>query len=127
MTRTGNHALATFVPLQFRKRGSRQVATDSRAVHDTTLLQALGKAFYWQHLIDSGRMPSGSEIARAEGLDQSVVNLWLRLTLLAPDLVERMMAGTQPRALCLKRLQRNRIPAAWSVQREFMTRLEGTL
>jgi hypothetical protein len=115
----------TFIPLNFRRCGGRKVATDPRPVHDATLLDALGRAHYWQYLVDTGRMGSGSEIARAEGLDQSVVNLWLRLTLLAPDLVERMMAGTQPRGLYLKWLQRHRIPVDWAAQRDLIKQFEG--
>ena len=67
-------------------------------------------------------MESGSAIARREGLHPSVVNELLRLTLLAPDLIEQLMAGGQPRRLTLMWFQRNRLPVEWSVQRVIMER-----
>lgn len=60
--------LETFVPLTFRCRGARRVAADERHVHDVTLLEGVARGFYWQHLVDTGVMKSGSDIARAEGL-----------------------------------------------------------
>ncbi len=63
--------------------------------------------FYWQHLVDTGVMKSGSDIARAEGLHPSVPNELMRLTLLAPDILELLMAGRQPRRMNLIWFQRN--------------------
>jgi len=81
-------------------------------------------AAYWQYLTDTGMMTSGSAIARAEGLHHSVVNELLRLTLLAPHLIEQLMAGRQPRRLNLMWFQRNRLPVGWAAQREIMSRFE---
>ena len=86
------------MPLVFRCRDIQRVASDDRHVHDVTLIDGLAWAFYWQHLLDTGAMKSGSAIARAEKLHHSVVNELLRLTLLAPDIIDRMMAGS---GLCL--------------------------
>ncbi|WP_200894104.1 hypothetical protein [Xanthomonas sp. MUS 060] len=88
--------METFVPLTFSRRGIQRAAAEQGSVHDVTLIEGLARAFYWQHLLDIGAMPSGSAIARAENLDQSVVNESLRMNLLAPDIVERFMAGKQP-------------------------------
>lgn len=60
-----NHTLKTFVPLTFRRRGARRVAADDCHVHDVTLLEGVARSFYWQHLVDTGVMKSGSDIARA--------------------------------------------------------------
>jgi peroxiredoxin len=38
-----------------------------RPAHDTTFVEGLDRAFYWQRLIDEGIVKSGSEIARREG------------------------------------------------------------
>jgi len=78
--------LETFLPLQFRRRGVQRVIVDDRYVHDVKLLEGVARAFYWQHLLDTGVMKSGSDIARAEGLHPSVPNELMRLTLLAPDI-----------------------------------------
>ncbi|MFN3462362.1 MAG: site-specific recombinase resolvase, partial [Oceanibaculum sp.] len=106
------------------RRGVQRVAADDRHVHDVTLLDGVACAFYWQHLLDSGAMPSGSAIARAEGLHHSVVNELLRLTLLAPDIVEMLLAGRQPRRMSLIWFQRHPLPVDWVAQREIVRRFE---
>lgn len=93
-------------------------------VHDVTLLDGVARAFYWQHLLDTGAMQSGSAIARAEKLHHSVVNELLRLTLLAPDIIEQFMAGRQPRRLTLMWFQRNRLMVDWHAQRQLMASFE---
>jgi hypothetical protein len=100
------------------------VVDDARPVHDTTLLTGLGRAFYWQQLLDSGRMQSGSDIARAEGLHPSVPNELLRLTLLAPDIIDRLMSGRQPRQMILMWFQRHSLPVDWEAQRQIVARFE---
>lgn len=84
----------------------------------------MARAFHWQRLLDSGAMPSGSAIARAEGLHHSVVNELLRLMLLAPDIVEMLMAGRQPRRMSLIWFQRHPLPVDWAAQREIVRRFE---
>ena len=116
--------LPTFVPLRLRRGDLQKVAVTAAPAHDPTFLEALGRACYWQHLLDTGMMPSGSAIARAEGLHQSVVNELLRLTLMAPDIIDRLMAGRQPRRLTLLWFQRNRLPVDWPAQRDVINRFE---
>ena len=94
-----------------------RLASTRAAAHDTTFLVGLSRAFYWKSLLDTGAMKSGSEIAKAEGLHHSVVNELMRLTLLAPDIVMQLIAGTQPRRLTLMWFQRNRLPVDWQAQR----------
>jgi len=103
----------TFVPLTFRRRGARRVAADDRHVHDVTLLERVARGFYWQHLVDSGVVKSESDIAWAEGLHPSVPNELMRLTLLAPDILELLRTGRQPRWMNLICFQRNPLPVDW--------------
>ena len=119
-----DESLETFVPLRFRRRGVRRVASDERSVHDVTLIDGLARAFYWQHLLDIGAMQSGSAIARAEKLHSSVVTELMRLTLLAPDIIEMLMSGQQPRRMSLIWFQRNPLPVDWSKQRQIVQSLE---
>ncbi|AAU91258.1 prophage LambdaMc01, site-specific recombinase, resolvase family, truncation [Methylococcus capsulatus str. Bath] len=117
----------TFVPLTLRRRGVRRLVqhqAEDRDTHDSTLIEGMARAFHWQRLLDSGAMPSGSAIARAEGLHHSVVNELLRLTLLAPDIVEMLMAGRQPRRMSLIWFQRHPLPVDWVAQREIVRRFE---
>ena len=128
----GGVRLETFVPWTLVKRGiKKQVITpfdapqqflseatrerEARAAaQDTSLMRALGLAHHWQRLLDDGTMASGSDIARAEGLHHSTVNELLRLTLLAPDLIDMLLAGRQPRRMTLMWFQRHPLPVVAS-------------
>ncbi|MCK4123519.1 site-specific recombinase resolvase, partial [Ralstonia pseudosolanacearum] len=92
--------------------------------HDTTLLQALARGFYWQRLVDTGVMKSGAAIARAEGLHPTAVNELMRLSLLAPDIIAKLLAGRQPRSMTLWWFQHNPLPVDWEVQRQLMASFE---
>lgn len=85
--------------------------------HNTTFLAALARAYYWRSLLDAGAVKSGVEIAQKEGLTHPVVNASLRLTLLAPDIIDQLMRGTQPRRMNLMWFLRHRFPADWQAQR----------
>ena len=113
-----DESMETFVPLTFRRRGVQRVAADDRQVHDVTLLDGVARAFYWQHLLDTGAMQSGSAIARAEKLHHSVVNELLRLTLLEPAIIQSILSGQQPRCMSLLWFQRNLLPTDWVAQRD---------
>lgn len=119
-------SLETFVPLTFRRRGSRRVTSYDRDVHDVTLLEGIARGFYWQHLVDSGVMNSGSDIARTEGLHPSVTSELMRLTLLAPDILDMLISGRQPRRMSLIWFQRNSLPVDWEAQRQIVQRFEET-
>jgi uncharacterized protein len=60
-------SMETFVPLTFRRRGVQRVATDERSVHDVTLIDGLARAFYWQHLLDTGAACRTYNILAGEG------------------------------------------------------------
>jgi hypothetical protein len=101
------------VPLAIRKRGGRKVVvspdgsvlpTTPRHVAtnaDPSLLKALGRAFRWKRLLDNGTYASVSEIARAEKLDRTYVGDVLRLTLLAPEIVDAIVEGRQSTEMTL--------------------------
>lgn len=78
------------------------------------ILNVVGRGFFWQELLDTGVYASGSDIAKVEGVTPSTVNRLTRMGLLAPDLIEELMAGRQPRRLTAHWLIRNRIPSLWS-------------
>jgi len=53
-------------------------------------------------MLDEGTYRSAGELAEAEGVTRSFVNRLLRLTLLAPDIVEDILDGRQPKAVQLR-------------------------
>lgn len=131
--------LTTFIPLQFKKRGIQKVIIAPHGMeqpvtvhspiptltptHDPVLLKAIGRGFYWQHLLDTGGVANTAEIAEREGLHKVTVNEGLRLALLAPDIVKAAMEGTLPLTISLEALQRTMIPQDWRRQREAIAAL----
>jgi hypothetical protein len=118
----------TFIPMKFAKRSGRGVITTTEdamkatephsPLPDTTLMNALAKAFHWQRLLDRGIVHSGTEIARKENMDLATVNEILRLTLLDPGIVESILGGRQPGVLTMNWFNTNPIPWEWKQQRE---------
>ncbi|MDZ4865341.1 MAG: hypothetical protein SGJ01_18125 [Gemmatimonadota bacterium] len=116
------------VPLAIRKRGGRKVIVSPdgsvlpgaprqvMTTADPSLLKALGRAFRWKRLLDDGTFASVSEIARAERLDRTYVGDILRLTLLAPEIVEAIVDGRQGEGMTLPSLLKA-MPAEWETQR----------
>ncbi|QOK90199.1 hypothetical protein HF908_00930 [Ralstonia pseudosolanacearum] len=129
----GGVQLETFVPWTLVKRGSKkQVVTpldapqefvvearqEKRALdatQDTPLMRALGLAHYWQRLLDEQRFASVAEIAEAEGVDVSRAYRLLRLTLLAPAIVEQLTAAS---GTVLEPVMRRPWPREWRAQVE---------
>lgn len=101
------------------------MVADDRHVHDVTLLEGVACDFYWQHLVDTGAMKSGSNINRAEGLHPSVPNELMHLTLLAPYIIELLITGQQLRRMNLIWFQLNPLPVDWEAQRQIVKRFEG--
>ena len=83
---------------------------------DPVLVKALARAFRYQRMLDVGRYASISELAAAEKLESGYLGSLLRLTLLAPDIVEYILDGRQPPGLSLPRLLEP-FPLAWDEQR----------
>ena len=113
------------VPTTFRKRGGRKqvIAPDGhpswappRARIDNTMIKALARAFRWRRLLEAGRFGTIKEIAAAEKINESYVSRVLRLTLLAPEIVEMILNGRQPTEMTLLMLM-GPFPAEWERQR----------
>ncbi len=114
------------IPMQLKKRGGRKEiivpeglpgTRPSKPSAQEPLVTALARAFWWQELVDSGKYSSISDLAEALGLDRSYVSRIMRLTLLAPDIVEAIVEGRESSGLSLERLVR-RMPVEWEGQRK---------
>ena len=118
-------SLTVRVPLAIRRQPGRKTVvtptgegnkatTATRA--DPALVKALARAFRYQRLLDEGRYASISEMAEGEKLDRGYVGQLLRLTLLAPEVVESFLDGRTSPALNLPRLV-DPFPIGWAEQR----------
>lgn len=110
------------VPFHIVKRGGRKemhlpdrVRPDRKA--DNTLVKALARAFRWKRMLDNGDFATVADLAAQEGIAVSYLARVLRLTQLAPDLVEAILDARHPPGLTLQAL-RVQIPDEWSRQRE---------
>jgi hypothetical protein len=114
------------VPLAIRQRPGRKTlvmptgeqvtptALTSRA--DPAVVKALARAHRWQRMLDDGRCGSISEMAQAEGIERGYLGSVLRLTLLAPEIVQALLDGRAPSDLTLPRLLEP-FPTSWAEQR----------
>ena len=113
--------LTVSIPMEFKPRGGRKLVVSPDGVPawaaprsrlDDTLVKALARAFRWRKLLETRIHGTVDEIARAEGINDSYVSRILRLTLLAPDIVEAILDGRQPPTLSLARLMKP-FPVEW--------------
>jgi hypothetical protein len=111
------------IPLVFKKHGGRKtvISPDGHAwepsapLVDRALVRALARAFRWRRLLDEAVHGTLDELARAEHVSQSYVSRVLRLTLLAPDIVEAILDGRQPEGTRLEDLLEG-LPVEWQAQ-----------
>jgi hypothetical protein len=97
------------VPFRIVKRGGRKEmqmpegATQPRRT-DNSLVKALARAFRWKRMLESGEYATIAELAEREGIAPSYMTRVLRLTLLAPYIVEAILDGKQRPEVTLARL-----------------------
>jgi hypothetical protein len=108
------------VPFRVVKRGGRKEmvlpegAAQARRP-DNTLVKALARAFRWKRMLESGEFASISELAEQEGIAFTYMARVLRLSLLAPDIVEAILDGRQRPEVTLARLLEP-FPPDWTKQ-----------
>ncbi len=88
---------------------------DNPTRQDSSLLKALGRAIVWRDKLESGEVASINAIARDEKMTGRYVSRILQLAYLSPEIVESILAGTQPPDFTVERL-RGSIPISWQDQ-----------
>jgi hypothetical protein len=83
---------------------------------DNAMVKAVARAFRWREMLENGTHSTIAEIAAAEKINESYVGRILRLTLLAPDIVEAILGGRQPAAMTLAVLMKP-FAVGWTDQR----------
>lgn len=120
----------TIIPLKVRRKQNRKLLTPPSGTRanvmsgglDIPMIKTLGKAFYWQRLLDEGKYATTTDLARALKLETGWVAEVLRMANLAPDIVEAILEGTQPRHLNLHTIRgrHERLPRGWGEQKRFL-------
>ena len=124
LTETGN--LRIHVPMRIRRmRGRKMIfapqaldgeVPDSPSDVQAAVVQALGRAFSWAEAIENGKFRSITDLAGNLDVDNSYVVRILKLTTLAPDIIEAILHGEEPSGLSLARLIRT-FPMDWDQQK----------
>jgi hypothetical protein len=112
------------IPMRLKRRGGRKLimtpegaaAPARRPTRDETLIRALVRALRWHRRIESGQARLITDLAEQEGVTIAYVCRLLPLTCLAPDIVEAILDGRQPKGLKLAKMLGNG-PLAWEEQR----------
>jgi hypothetical protein len=113
------------IPIRLQRRGGRKLIMMPEGVtapapkprRDETLVKALVRAHRWRRRIESGQAKSITDLAEQENVAVAYVCRLLPLTCLAPDIVEAILDGRQPKGLRLAEMLGNG-PLVWSAQRE---------
>ena len=123
-----SEGITVHVPMTFKKRSGRKEiivpagldsAGDSAPDYHEALVIAISRAHRWKKLLDEGKYGSVAEMARALKMDRYQMARMLRLTLLAPDIIEAILDGREPEGLSLDRL-RQPMPMLWEEQRHVL-------
>ena len=99
------------IPFRLVKRGGRKEmqlpeGTSSQRKMDDTLIKAMAWAFQWQKMLEDGAFATISELAAHERIAASYLTRTMRLTQLAPDIVETILNGCQPVDFTLESLRK---------------------
>jgi hypothetical protein len=112
------------VPISIRRRGGRKLVLSPDGTNvtparidrhvDSAMAKAIARAFRWRDKIENGIYATIREISAAEKINETYIGRTLRLTLLAPSIVEAILSGRLP-GLRLGHLMKS-FPIAWEVQ-----------
>jgi hypothetical protein len=115
------------IPIRLQRRGGRKLIMTPEGVaapaptptprRDDTLIKALVRAHRWRRKIESGQAKSITDLAEQEGVTDAYVCRLLPLTCVAPDIMEAILDGRQPKGLRLAEMLGNG-PLDWNEQRE---------
>ncbi|MHB1001432.1 MAG: hypothetical protein ACYC27_19510 [Armatimonadota bacterium] len=116
------------IPMKLKRRNGRKVVilpeglTKQPTVPDQqcnhSLAATIARAHHWDNLIASGRYSSMLDLAADLRLDRSFVSRVVRLTLLAPDIIDAILSGNEPSGLTYKELTACKFPDLWCEQRK---------
>ncbi len=118
-------AIVIRIPVRFCRRNGQQVVMAPGGAADNgrengerndALVTAIGKAYRWQEQLESREYSGLEDLAAANGVDRTYVGRILRLTSLAPEIVEAILEGNEPEGMSLAKL-RAELPMVWRDQR----------
>jgi len=114
--------LRVIIPLSIKKKNGRPtilppegLATRESRAQDPHILRAVGRSLGWRKRLKQGHAGTIHDIAAAKNLSDSYVACYIRLSYLAPDVLEMLLIKRTPPAVSLVRMiEITRLP--WSEQ-----------
>ena len=105
------NTIRVVIPLSIRKKNGRpkilppadHASTEAR-MQDAHVLRAIARAWNWRRRIERGEASTIADIASAEKVTDRFVSRMMRLTYLAPDVLEKLVIHRIPPALSLNDL-----------------------
>lgn len=105
------------IPITLRESaGRKQIITDQKkfkAENDPIVLN-IARGFYWQEMIDNGKITNIRELAKIMNVNESYVGRTIRLTMLSPEIIHRAIRGILPEDISLAKLYK--LPDRWDEQ-----------
>ena len=107
------------IPLIFKIAGGRTriFTPDSEHVEYTPIQLALARAFRWQKMIDEGKFSNIKDLAATVGVDSGLISRTIRLTLLSPKIIHKLLSGELD--LSLDSCRRS-LPDSWAEQEKVL-------
>lgn len=126
MTVAENGNIRIHIPMFLRRKQGRKLVFTAKTIDkqdgnrpstiQEPMHQSLARAFAWTELIESGKVKSIADLAKRLNVDGSYVTRIMRLSTLAPDIVQRIINGEEPDGLSLTILYES-FPEEWDEQR----------
>ncbi|MHB1000799.1 MAG: hypothetical protein ACYC27_16275 [Armatimonadota bacterium] len=95
------------------------VESEDTCRHHDALVIAIARALRWKKLLDEGKYPSVAAMAEDFGMSRWYLARLLRISLLAPDIIELIVDGREPEGMSIEKL-RKPLPMLWSEQRALL-------
>jgi len=126
MNIANDETISFFVPLEIKKRGGSAVIImpknikkeDMSKSFDEKMIKAFAKAYKWKRMLDDGDVTSLAAIAVAEDVTGAYVSRIFNLNFMAPEIIEKVLSGQQPRTLKLQDMLYGDVPLLWQEQKE---------
>jgi hypothetical protein len=116
------HQIVLTVPVALRRAGREMAllvgSTLAADRSDPSLVRLIAKAWALREALVTSSAPSLTAFAATQGISQSYATRLVRLAWLAPDIVEAILEGRQPKGVTATALMHDtRIPTDWQDQR----------
>jgi hypothetical protein len=122
----GDDTISFFVPLKIKKRGGSAMIImpknlkkeDMTKSFDEKMIRAFARAYKWKRMLDDGKVSSLANIAIMENVTGAYVSRIFNLNFIAPEIVEIILNGEQPKDLKLQDMLYGAAPLVWQEQKE---------